>query len=31
VHPDVGGSAYFAMELNAARDKLLSHRDQGHP
>jgi hypothetical protein len=33
VHPDLGGSAYFAMELNAARDKLLNsrHRDHGHP
>ena len=30
VHPDLGGSAYFAMELNAARDKLLQtrHREQ---
>jgi curved DNA-binding protein CbpA len=23
VHPDVGGSAYFSKELNAARDVLL--------
>jgi curved DNA-binding protein CbpA len=23
VHPDVGGSAYFSKELNAARDALL--------
>jgi hypothetical protein len=32
VHPDVGGSAYFAMELNAARDELLKsrHRDPRH-
>ena len=32
VHPDVGGSAYFAMELNAARDELLKsrHRNLRH-
>ena len=29
VHPDLGGSAYFAMELNAARDKLLKSRHGG--
>jgi curved DNA-binding protein CbpA len=23
VHPDVGGSAYFSQQLNAARDVLL--------
>jgi len=23
VHPDLGGSAYFSKELNAARDALL--------
>jgi curved DNA-binding protein CbpA len=23
VHPDVGGSAYFSKQLNAARDVLL--------
>jgi curved DNA-binding protein CbpA len=23
VHPDVGGSAYFSKQLNAARDLLL--------
>jgi hypothetical protein len=29
VHPDLGGSAYFAMELNAARDELLKSRHRG--
>jgi hypothetical protein len=31
VHPDLGESAYFAMELSAARDKLLKthHREHG--
>ena len=26
VHPDVGGSSYFAKQLNAARDALLKQR-----
>jgi hypothetical protein len=26
LHPDVGGSAYFAKQLNLARDALLDHR-----
>ena len=30
VHPDLGGSAYFAMELNAARDTLLQSRRHEH-
>jgi len=25
VHPDLGGSAYFARQLNTARDVLLRH------
>jgi TPR repeat protein len=29
VHPDLGGSAYFAMELNAARDALMQNRRRG--
>ena len=26
LHPDTGGSDYFAERLNAARDLLLKHR-----
>jgi DnaJ-class molecular chaperone len=29
VHPDVGGSAYFSKQLNAARDILLRHMRAG--
>ncbi len=30
VHPDAGGSSYFAKQLNAVRDTLLTRKKREH-